>query len=119
MSIEEYNALQAARNEQAVGYDLGRYEAQVKEWAEQYETARATLEMQHPNLDQEEAERVELTALLDELEHPQVLPSLDDVAEVDGADFLTTQGTRGDYDKPLSHQAQASHIEATSIASSL
>ena len=101
MSIEEYNALQAARSERAAGYDLGRYEAQVKEWAEQYEIARATLEMQHPDLDQEEAERVELTALLDELEHPQVLPSLDDVAEVDGADFLTAQDTRDDHDEPL------------------
>lgn len=59
------------------------YEVQVKEWAKQYETARATLEMQHPHLDQEEAKRVELTALLDELEHPQVLPSLDNVVEVE------------------------------------
>jgi hypothetical protein len=101
MSIEEYNALQAARSERAVGYDLGPNEVQVKEWAEQYETARATLEMQHPDLDQEEADRVELTGVLDELEHPQVLPPLDDVAEVDGADFLTAQALRDDYDEPL------------------
>lgn len=101
MSIEEYKALQAAHGKEAVGYDHGRYEMQVKEWAEQYETARAALKVQHPDLDQEEAEWVELTALLDELEHPQVLPSLDDVAEVDGADFLTAQGTRDDYDEPL------------------
>jgi len=40
------------------------YEVQVKEWAKQYETARATLEMQHPDLDQEEAKRVELNVLL-------------------------------------------------------
>lgn len=63
MSIEEYNALQAARSERAASYDPERYEMRVKKWAEQYETARATLEMQHPDLDQEEAERVELTAL--------------------------------------------------------
>lgn len=101
MSIEEYNALQAARSERAVGYDLERYEMQIKEWAEQYETARATFEMQHPALDQEESERIELTALLDELERPQVLPSLDDVIEVDGADFLTAQDTRDTYNEPL------------------
>ena len=58
------------------------YEVQVKEWAKQYETA-PTLEMQHPDLDQKEAKRLELTALLDELEHPQVLPSLDNVVEVE------------------------------------
>jgi prevent-host-death family protein len=101
ISIEEYNALQAARSEQAVGYDLERYEMQIKEWAEQYEAARATLETQHPALDQEEAERVELTALLDELEHPQVLPPLDNVTEIDVADFLTAQDTRDDCDEPL------------------
>ena len=101
ISIEEYNALQAACSEQAIGYDVRRYEMQVKEWAEQYEAARATLEMQHPALDQEEAERLELTVLLDELEHPQVLPPLDNATEIDGADFLTAQDTRDDYDAPL------------------
>ncbi len=101
MSIEEYNVLQAARSEQAGSYDLGRYETQGKEWAEQYETARAMFEIQHPDLDQEEAERVELTALLDELEHPQILPSLDDGAEVDVADFLTAQDPQNSDDEPL------------------
>lgn len=104
MSIEEYNALQVARSERAISHDPGRYEAQVKEWAEQYETARTMFEMQHPDLDQEEAERVELTALLDELEHPQVLPSLDDVAEVDGADFLTAQDTRDNHSELLNNE---------------
>lgn len=70
------------------------YEVRIKERARQYKIARATLERQHPNLDQEESERVELTALLSDLEHPQMLPPLGDAIEVDGADFLIVQGTR-------------------------